>query len=151
METQRRRAGGLQAHGATTAPRPPWGHGPVSSPCSRWQRPRSRGPREARAPLGWRSRGPLAIGQAGAHGEGLRVELYLLLSALLPGPGCLAVGTDPASTFPSLSKGPGSSGVSTPPSSHLSLVTPVHLLEMEVTSQPPSTLSTPDLHITVYF
>ena len=71
------------------------------------------------------------VWQAGAHGEGLRVELHLLVSVLLPGPGHLAVGTDPASTFPSLSKGPGSSGVSMPPPLHLPLLKPVHLLEME--------------------
>ena len=107
--------GGLQAHGAPTTPRPPWGPGPVSSPCGWWQTPRSRGPSEARTPLGWRSRGPLAIGQAGARGEWLGIELHLLLSALLPGLGRLALGTEPGSTFLSLSKGPGSSGVSTPP------------------------------------
>ena len=86
----------------------------------------------ARSPLGWRSRGPLAIGQAGALGEVLGIELHLLLSVLLPGPGRLALGTDPGSTFPSLSKGPGSSGVSTPPPSHLPLLTPAHSLEMEL-------------------
>ena len=67
----------------------------------------------------------------GAHSEGVQVELHLLVSALLPGPGHLALGTDPVSTFPSLSKGPGSSGVSTPLPSHLALIMPVHLLEME--------------------
>ena len=82
----------------------------------------------ARAPLGWRSPGPLAIGQAGARGEGLGIEVHLLLSALLLVPGRLALGTDPGSTFPSLSKGPGSSGVSTPPPSHLPLLKPVHSL-----------------------
>ena len=84
----------------------------------------------AHAPLSWRSRGPLAIGQAGARGEGLGIELHLLLSALLPGPGHLALGTDPGSIFPSLSKGPGSSGVFRPPPSHLPRLTPVHSLEM---------------------
>ena len=68
----------------------------------------------------------------GARSEGLRVELHLLLSALLPGPGRLAVGTDPVSTFPFLSKGPGSSGVSMPPPSHLPPLTPAHSLEMEL-------------------
>ena len=67
----------------------------------------------------------------GARGEGLRVELHLLRSALLPGLGRLALGTDPVPTFPSLSKGPGSSGVSTPLPWHLSLLTPAHSLEME--------------------
>ena len=76
-------------------------------------------------------RGRWAVWQAGARGEGLRVELHLLVSALLPGPGRLPLETDPASTFPSLSKGPGSSGVSMPLPSHLPLLTPVHLLEME--------------------
>ena len=122
--------GGLQVHGAPTAPRPPWGPGPVSSPCGWWQTPRSWGPSEARTPLGWRSRGPLAFGQAGVCGEGLGIELHLLLSVLLPGPGHLALGTDPGSTFPSLSKGPGSSGFSTPPPLHLPPLTPVHSLEM---------------------
>ena len=74
----------------------------------------------------------MAIGQAGACGEGLGIELHLHLSALLPGPGHLALGTDPGSTFPSLSKGPGSSGVSMPPPSHMPLLTPVHSLEMEL-------------------
>ena len=74
---------------------------------------------------------PLAIGQSGACGEGLGIELHLLFFALLPGPGRLALGTDPGSTFPSLSKGPGSSGVSMPPRSHLPSLTPVHSLEME--------------------
>ena len=83
-------------------------------------------------PLGWRSRGPLAIGQAGARGKGLGIELHLLMSALLPGPGRLTLGTDPGSTFPSLSKGPGSSAGSTPPPSHLPLLTPAHSLEMEL-------------------
>ena len=86
----------------------------------------------ARAPLGWKSQELLAIGQAGARCEGLRIELHLLGSALLPGLGHLALGTNPASTFPSLSKGPGSSGVSTPPPSHLSPLMPVHSLEMEL-------------------
>ena len=83
-------------------------------------------------PLGWRSRGPLAIGQAGACGEGLGIELHLLLSALLPGPGSLALGTDPGSTFPSLSKGPGSSGFSMPAPSHVPPLMPAHSLEMEL-------------------
>ena len=86
----------------------------------------------ARSPLGWRSWGPLAIGQAGALGEVLGIELHLLLSVLLPGPGRLALGTDPGSTFPSLSKGPGSSGVSTPPPSHLPPLMPVHSVEIEL-------------------
>ena len=86
----------------------------------------------ARSPLGWRSRRPLAIGQAGDCGEGLGIELHLLLSALLPGPGHLALGTDPGSTFPSLSNGPVNSGVSTPPPSHLPLLTPAYSLEMEL-------------------
>ena len=77
-------------------------------------------------------RGPLAVGQVGAHGEGLGIELHLLLSALLPGPGHLALATDPGFTFPSLSKGPGSSGVSMPPPSPLPLLTPAHSLEMEL-------------------
>ena len=122
--------GGLQAHGSPTAPWLPWGPGPVSSPCGWWQTPRSWGPSEARTPLGWRSRGPLAFGQAGVCGEGLGIKLHLLLSVLLPGPGHLALGTDPGSTFPSLSKGPGSSGFSTPPPLHLPPLTPVHSLEM---------------------
>ena len=63
--------------------------------------------------------GPLAAGQAGAWDEGLRVELHLLVSALLPGLGRFAVGTDPVSNFPSLRTGPGSSGVRVPPTSHL--------------------------------
>ena len=46
--------GGLRAHRAT-APRPPWGPGPVSSPCNHWQRPWSQRPSKARAPRGWRS------------------------------------------------------------------------------------------------
>ena len=71
------------------------------------------------------------MGRRRARSEGLRVELHLLVSALLPGPGRLAVGTYPVSTFPSLSKGPGSSGVSMPLPSHLPLLKPVHLLEME--------------------
>ena len=86
----------------------------------------------ARAPLGWRSREPLASGQAAACGEGLGIELHLLLSALLPGPGRLALGTDPGSTFPSRSKGPGSSGVSMPPPSKMPPLTPLHSPEMEL-------------------
>ena len=66
------------------------------------------------------------------RGEVLGIELHLLLSALLPGLGHLALGTDPGSTFPSLSKGPGSSGVSTPLPSHLPLLRPAHSLEMEL-------------------
>ena len=54
------------------------------------------------------------------------MELHLLVSALLPGLGRFAVGTDPVSNFPSLSTGPGSSGVPVPPPSHLRLLTPVH-------------------------
>ena len=84
----------------------------------------------AHALLGWRSWGPLAIGQAGALGEGLGIELHL--SALLPVLGRLSLGTDPGSTFPSLSKGPGSSGVSTPPPSHLPPLMPAYSLEMEL-------------------
>ena len=87
---------------------------------------------EAHAPLGWRSRGPLAFGQAGVHGEGLGIELHLLFSVLLPGPGHLALGTDPESTFPPLSKGPGSSGVSMPLPSHLPQLMPAHSLDMEL-------------------
>ena len=64
--------------------------------------------------------------------KGLGIELHLLLSVLLPGPGHLALGTDPESTFHSLSKGPGSSGVSMPPPLHLPLLTPVPSLEMEL-------------------
>ena len=82
--------------------------------------------------MGWRSQGPLAIGQSGACSEGLGIELHLLLFALLPGPGHLALGTDPGSAFPSLSKGPGSSGVSMPPALHLPLLTPAHSLEMDL-------------------
>ena len=93
----------------------------------------------------------MAIGQAGARGEGLGIELHLLLSVLLPGPGRLALGTDPGSTFPSLSKGPGSSAVSTPPPSHLPPSRLGTLWRWSWTFQPPSTLSTPDLDITVYF
>ena len=33
--------GGLQAHRMPTAPRPPWGPSPVSSPCGWWQTPQS--------------------------------------------------------------------------------------------------------------
>ena len=76
--------------------------------------------------------GPLAIGQAGSCSEGLWIELHLLLSALLPVPGLLALGTDKSSTFPSLSKGLGSSGVFMPPPSHLPPLTPTHSLEMEL-------------------
>ena len=54
------------------------------------------------------------------------MELHLLVSALLPGLGRFAVGTDPVSNVPSLSTGPGSSGVPVPPPSHLRLLTPVH-------------------------
>ena len=75
---------------------------------------------------------PLAFGQAGVCGEGLGIKLHLLLSVLLPGPGHLALGTDPGSTFPSLNKGPGSSGVSMPPPSHLPPLMPVHSLDMEL-------------------
>ena len=74
----------------------------------------------------------MAIEQVGARGEGLGIELHLVLYALLPGPRRLALGTDPGSTFPSLSKGPGSSGVSMPPPSHLPLLMTVHSLEMEL-------------------
>ena len=75
----------------------------------------------------------LAIGQVGVRGEGLgMIELHLLLSALLPGSGRLALGTDPGSNFPSLSKGPGNSGVSMPPPSRLPLLTHAHSLEMEL-------------------
>ena len=70
--------------------------------------------------------GPLAAGQAGACGEGLYVELHLLVSALLPGLGHFAVGTYPVSNFPSLRTGPGSSGVPVPPPSYLWLLMPVH-------------------------
>ena len=83
--------------------------------------------------------GPLATGQAGACGEGLRVELHLHVSALLPGPGRFAVGTDPVSNFPSFRTGPGSSGVPVPPpsplwpltpgNSHLQPLTPAHSLQ----------------------
>ena len=66
------------------------------------------------------------------HGEGLGIELHLLLSVLLPGLEHLALGTDPGFTFLSLSKGPGSSGVSTPPPLHLPPFTPVQSLEMEL-------------------
>ena len=85
------------------------------------------------------------------HGEGLGIELHLLLSVLLLGPEHLALGTDPGSTFLSLSKGPGSSGVSTPPPSHLSPLMPVHSLEMELDLATTFHLSNPDLDITVYF
>ena len=74
----------------------------------------------------------LAIVQAQALYEWLGIELHLLLSALLPGLGHLALGTDPGSTFPSLSKGPGSAAVSTPPLSRLPPLTPAHSLEMEL-------------------
>ena len=70
--------------------------------------------------------GLLAAGQAGARGEGLRIELHLLVSALLPGLGRFAVGTDPVSNFPSLRTGPGSSGVPVPTTSHLWPLMPVH-------------------------
>ena len=66
------------------------------------------------------------------RGEGLGIELHLLLSVLLLGPEHLALGTDPGSTFLSLSKGPESSGVSMPPPLHLPPLTPVHSLEMEL-------------------
>ena len=55
--------------------------------------------------------GPLAAGQAGARSEGLRVELHLLVSALLPDRGRFAVGTYPVSNFPSLRPSSGCSGV----------------------------------------
>ena len=74
----------------------------------------------------------MAIGQAGACGEVLGIELHLLLSALLPHPGHLALGTDPGSAFASLSKGPGRSGVSMPPPTHLPPLKPAHSLEMEL-------------------
>ena len=70
--------------------------------------------------------GPLAAGQAGAWDEGLRVELHLLVSALLPGLGRFAVWTEAVSNFPSLRTGPGSSGVPVPLPSHLWLLMPVH-------------------------
>ena len=76
--------------------------------------------------------GPLAIWLAGALIEGLGIELHLLLSVLLPGPGRLALGTDPGSTFPFLSKGPGSSGVSTPAPLHLPPLKPAHSLEIKL-------------------
>ena len=57
-----------------------------------------------------RGSGSSGLEESGPRGEGLGIELHLLLSALLPGPGHLALGTDPGSTFPSLSKFPGSSG-----------------------------------------
>ena len=70
--------------------------------------------------------GLLAAGQTGARGEGLRVELHLLVSVLLPGLGYFSVGTDPVSSFPSLRTGPGSSGVPVPTPSHLWPLMPVH-------------------------
>ena len=66
------------------------------------------------------------------RGEVLGIELHLLLFALLPGPGRLALGTDTGSPFPSLSKGPGSSGFSMNPPWYLPLLTPAHTLEMEL-------------------
>ena len=80
----------------------------------------------------WVCRRCLGPDTAGARGEGLGIELHLLFSALLPGPGRVALGIDPGSTFLSLSKGPGSSGVSTPPPLHLPPLTPVHSPEMEL-------------------
>ena len=65
-----------------------------------------------------------AAGQVGARCEGLWVEMHLLVSALLPGLGRFAVGTDPVSNVPSLRTGPGSSGVPVPPPSYLQPLTP---------------------------
>ena len=48
------------------------------------------------------------------------------MSALLPGLGHFAVGTDPVSNFPSLRTGPGSSVVCVPAPLHLWLLMPVH-------------------------
>ena len=55
-----------------TAPRLPWGPGPASSSCGRWRRPLSRGPREARAPLGWKSPGCWPLGRRGHAVRGSR-------------------------------------------------------------------------------
>ena len=119
-----RRAG--RAAGARTPPQLPWGRGPASSPCGRWWRTQSQGPSQARALQGWKSRGPLVGGQVGARGEGLWVELHLLISALLPGPGCFTVGTDLVFKFPSLRTGPGSSSLPMPLPSHLWPLTRAH-------------------------
>ena len=62
----------------------------------------------------------------GVRGEGLWVELHLLVSALLPGLGRFLVWTDPVSKFPSLRTGPGSSSIPVPPPSHLWPLTPAH-------------------------
>ena len=48
------------------------------------------------------------------------------MSALLPGLGRFAVGTDPVSNFPSLRTGPGRSGVPLPPPSQMWPLTPMH-------------------------
>ena len=65
LAVEGRRAGrGVSAQGAhrsTTA----WGPGPASSACGRWWRPLSRGPREARAPRGWKSPGRWPLGRRG--------------------------------------------------------------------------------------
>ena len=62
----------------------------------------------------------------GVRGEGLWVELHLLVSALLPGLGRFLVWTDPVSKFPSLRTGPGSSSIPVPLPSHLWPLTPAH-------------------------
>ena len=64
--------GGVWARRAPTAPRLPWGPGPASSACGRWWRPLSRGPREARAPRGWKSPGRWPLGRRGHAGRGSR-------------------------------------------------------------------------------
>lgn len=68
-ETRGRPAGKAASARAPPAPWLPWGPGPASSPCGRWRRPGSRGPREARAPgaggVGGWAGGGRAVGGCG--------------------------------------------------------------------------------------
>lgn len=140
--------GRLRARGAPPAPPPPWGPGPASSPCGRWRRPGSRGPREARAPRGWRGRG---LGRRGARGGGLRYSCTYpcLRRSLVPG-------VPP--------RGPTQSPASVPSGRVLGAQASLRRRPRTCrrarlrtrwgwggTSQPPSTLSTPDLDSPVYF
>ena len=78
--------------------------------------------------------GPLAVGQAGgggrgARGEGLRVELHLLVSALLPRRERHSVGTDSISNFPFLrTRVCRSPIIPAAQPSHLPPLTPAHSL-----------------------
>ena len=58
--------------GAPTTPPQPWGPSLASSACGRWRRPLSQGPREARAPRGWKSPSRWPLGRRGHAVRGSR-------------------------------------------------------------------------------